>query len=69
MPKNKCRYEIIKDGEWFQLGQRMQCCDCGLVHDIEYDVTLLNQVLTVRLKATRNNRATAQVRRNKKKNI
>lgn len=31
----------IVDGEWVViswLGQREQCCDCGLVHDVDYKV-------------------------------
>lgn len=37
---------------------RVQCCDCGLVHDIEFSKD-------IRFKVKRNNRATAASRRNR----
>lgn len=60
---------------------KMACCDCGLVHDMEFRVVRVvkdfgdgtkkiqaveNPKLTVQFRARRNNRSTGQVRRHKK---
>jgi len=39
---------------------RLSCCDCGLIHDMEYDVDKDGQIW---FRAKRNERATAQHRR------
>lgn len=54
----------IEDGEWFQVADKahhfkMGCCDCGLVHDMEFRVVDGK----IQIRAVRNNRATAQMRR------
>lgn len=61
---------------------RMQCCDCGLVHNIEFAVVketsrhqdgsfdtedVEDKSLRVEMVVGRNNRATGQVRRNRRK--
>lgn len=61
-------------------GYKMGCCDCGLVHDMEFDIyeigrtkkdgTFTAKKLTgkryrVAMRAKRNKRSTAQCRRNK----
>ena len=51
-------------GEWFalhQTGDRIRCCDCGLVHNVEF-----SRKGKVRLRVWRNERATAAVRRSNK---
>jgi hypothetical protein len=59
---------------------RMGCCDCGLVHDLQFEVVKVTRQYRdgsfmtepakgryrVRFKAKRNNRSTAQIRRHKK---
>lgn len=57
------RYHKQKDGEWVEPkpGYRMACCDCGLVHRVEFRV-LHGGV--VQFRATRDQRATGQRRRN-----
>lgn len=45
-------------------GYRMACCDCGLVHEVDFRVT--NNYDRVELRMRRNNRSTAQVRRHMK---
>lgn len=45
-------------------GYRLTCCDCGLVHDMQFRVT--DDYDRVEFRARRNNRATAQVRRHMK---
>lgn len=35
------KYEKVVDGEWVQpvmVGYRMKCCDCGLVHIIDFKI-------------------------------
>lgn len=68
--------------EWLHMrqGYRMACCDCGLVHNLEFKVArksrakarpgyiVLGKPITsalVFMRAGRNNRATAQLRRRK----
>ncbi len=59
---------------------RMGCCDCGLVHDIKFEVVKVSRQFKdgsfmadpvkgryrVRMKAKRNERSTAQIRRHMK---
>lgn len=45
-------------------GYKMVCCDCGLVHDMEFRVT--DNYNRVEFRARRNERSTAAVRRHKK---
>lgn len=70
--------------DWVQpamSGYRMSCCDCGLVHNMEFRALkktkdlpdgmwrakkLDQDLYRVEFRASRNNRATAQVRRHKK---
>ncbi len=40
---------------------KMSCCDCGLVHDMQFRVT--DSYDRVEFRVRRNNRSTAQVRR------
>lgn len=61
-------------------GYRMVCCDCGLAHDLEFEVLEVDAyhtngtwsgepldptVYRVSFRAKRNNRSTAQIRRHK----
>lgn len=39
--KNMPRYKQVKNGEWVQpvrKGYLMKCCDCGLVHKLNFRV-------------------------------
>ena len=45
-------------------GYKMTCCDCGLVHEMEFRVT--DEYNRVEFRVRRDNRATGQVRRHKK---
>ena len=77
------KYETVKENE-DQLpimdNYKMSCCDCGLVHNMDFQVVkimkenedgsyLLKELpkdkYRVSLKARRNNRATGQVRRHR----
>ena len=55
-------YPILEDGESVEPkmeGFKLQCCDCGLVHKIDFEVIKG----AVHFKAWRDKRSTAQVRR------
>jgi len=79
------RHTVEKSGDWSEEtpnmdSYRMGCCDCGLVHDIQFraikvselkpDGTFLYETLDqkeyrVEIRVRRNNRSTAQVRRHR----
>jgi hypothetical protein len=59
-----------KDGwsEWIRpvrKGYRMACCDCGLVHELDFRAIRWGRGRKVVFRARRNNRATAARRRAK----
>lgn len=57
-------YAQVADGEWVQpksRGYKMCCCDCGLVHTMDFRIYKGR----VQLRASRNNRSTAMVRRHR----
>lgn len=60
------RYHKTKDGEWIepcpQTGHLLGCCDCGLVHTVNFRIVKGK----VQLQAFRNVKATSNRRRNKK---
>lgn len=55
------RYSRPKPGEWFLLegGERIMCCDCGLVHNLDFRVVDGQ----VKARAWVNKRSTGAVRR------
>lgn len=56
------RYEQVIDGEWIRpvrKGYKMRCCDCGLVHLVDFRVVNGR----IELRASRDKRATGQCRR------
>ncbi len=56
------KYPRPKDGEWIQpvrKGYRMACCDCGLVHTLNFRI----HKGRIQFQAERNNRSTGQMRR------
>lgn len=58
-------YKKVKPNEWVQpvaRNYKMACCDCGLVHNIDFRT----HKGRIQLRARRNNRATGQLRRYKK---
>lgn len=85
MPKFKKIHPISEDG-WSDYetpvmsGYKMACCDCNLVHDVDFVVLRVTEHLPngdwraeeldqneyrVALRARRNNRSTGQLRRRK----
>lgn len=60
------RYERPKAGEWVQpirRGYKSACCDCGLVHKMDFRVVNGR----AQFRVFRDNRATAAMRRQKEK--
>jgi hypothetical protein len=58
-------YDVLEEGEWAPATSVFACCDCGLVHDINYrmqDGKLYNQLF-------RNNKRTSAIRRGRKSEI
>ncbi len=53
------------DGQWWTMPKKMslQCCDCGLVHDITVRVRHEEGVPVIQMRMDVNARATAAVRR------
>jgi hypothetical protein len=62
----KYSYPKITDGEWVrpkQEGYRLACCDCGLIHAVNFRIVDGH----IEFQPTRHARATAQRRRALKK--
>lgn len=55
------RFETLADGEWTDLPDKEMCCDCGLVHRIEYR----RRGAKIQARFTRDNKGTANARRRK----
>ena len=56
------KYPAVQNGEWIQpirKGYKMSCCDCGLVHVLNFRL----RKGRIQLQAFRDNRATGQKRR------
>ena len=56
------KYNKVENGEWVQpikKGYKMRCCDCGLVHTMNFRT----RKGKVQFQAFRNERSTAQTRR------
>lgn len=56
------QYPQVKAGEWVsprRKGYKMQCCDCGLVHLLEFRIHNGH----IQMRGFRDERATAAVRR------
>ncbi len=55
--------------EWIRprrRGYKMACCDCGLVHDLDFRIRKEWRGNVVEFKARRNKRSTASMRRHMK---
>ena len=63
-------YNKPEEGEWVRpvmKGYRMMCCDCGLVHSLDFKVIRWGRGHKVMFRAFRHVRATAAARRRKQK--
>lgn len=60
----------LEDGEWVDVDHEFEltCCDCGLVHNVEYEV-ISGGRKTIRLRIYRNDEATFIGRRDKKEQL
>lgn len=66
---HKLMYEVAYDNEWVQPRQRrfkLECCDCGLIHEVDFRIVRKGDVEKVQFRARRERRETA---RNRKKNF
>jgi len=64
-PRIKGRYKQVIAGQWeypIARGYRMACCDCGLVHIMEFRPINKSRI---KMRGWRDNRATAAIRRHK----
>lgn len=64
------KYQQVKSGEIVQprmKGYKLCCCDCGLVHVFTFIVVKHGRGYKVRFTAERDARATAAIRREKRK--
>ncbi len=54
-------FEKIRDGQWTDTADRLQigCCDCGLVHNVEFRIGPFGQL---QRRLFRNTRATRALR-------
>ena len=62
------KYKQEKEGEWVQpirKGYKMACCDCGLVHKLDFKIEKSGNRRFILFRASRDNRATGQTRRHK----
>lgn len=60
------KYKKVQAGEWVQplrKGYRMACCDCGLVHVMNFRMVGRK----IQFQAFRDQRATGQIHRRKRK--
>lgn len=60
------KYTQVKSNEWVtpvRKGYKMACCDCGLVHELDFRI-VKNRI---QFRARRHNRSTGQLRRHNNK--
>ena len=60
------KYNEPKAGEWVRpvrKGYKFACCDCGLVHKLDFKLVKYGKGKKILFKAFRDNRATGQIRR------
>ena len=60
------KYKSTKDGEWVQPIRhryKMMCCDCGLVHNMNFRIVRVGKRNFIQFQPERNYRSTAMARR------
>ena len=65
------KYDRPQAGEWVRpvrRGYKLACCDCGLVHRMDFDIRPYGNGNKVWFRVFRDNRATAVMRRWMKRN-
>jgi len=75
-PKEEERQEFIyeqpESGEWVQpirKGYKMACCDCGLVHKMDFKIEKQGKKHFILFRVFRDNRATRQLRKHIKSSV
>jgi hypothetical protein len=64
------KYDTPKPGEWIKpvkRGYKMACCDCGLVHRLDFEHVKFGKGRKIIFRAYRDVRATAAARRPKRR--
>ena len=64
------RYTTPESGEWLRpvrRGYKLRCCDCGLVHRLDFKLVPWARGRKIMFRAFRDERATAAIRRRRKK--
>lgn len=64
------RYEKVTTSEWIRpkrRGYRMSCCDCGLVHELDFALIPWGRGKKIILRARRHEKDTAFVRQRMKR--
>jgi hypothetical protein len=65
------RFQSVKSGEWVQpvrRGYKMACCDCGLVHTLNFRLVKNGRGAFIQFQAFRDEKATKLVRKRDKHN-
>lgn len=63
-------FKKVQSGEWVQpkrRGYKMCCCDCGLVHILNFRLVKWRRGTKIQFQAFRNERSTALSRRHRKR--
>jgi hypothetical protein len=64
------KYDRPEAGEWvrpIKTGYKLACCDCGLVHRMDFKTVKWGRGIKVMFRVWRDERATAAMRREKRK--
>lgn len=59
-------YKRVKAGEWqtpIRKGYKLACCDCCLVHTLDFRLVKRGKIYKIEFRAFRNERSTALMRR------
>lgn len=59
-------YSQVKEGEWLDVSrrdEREQCCDCGLVHRVDYRIIEKNGRNKIEYRCWRDDNATKRIRK------
>lgn len=65
----KFKQEEATNGRWtewiqpIRKGYKIACCDCGLVHDMDFRIVPWRSGHKIQFRVARNNRSTAMMRR------
>jgi hypothetical protein len=63
--RDRPQYPAYQEGEWIapkRHGYQLGCCDCGLVHRVNFRLVKYGRGLTIIFQAFRDNKATSTLR-------